>query len=159
MVKARVQLPAAELSPPTTGDGASPDPAEWTAWQRHQKLAPPFLPRWDLAQELSPCISAGEGHSASPTPRKPESPLTHSFHLAPRWPHVTLRPPQCPKWRLTIDLLQRKRTQEVNEGRFLLYAGLLEPPPEISAREREALKKTGAGNTIPSVSPGRMSTG
>lgn len=44
VINARVQLPAAELAPPATGDGASPDPAQRAPWQRHLKLAPLFLP-------------------------------------------------------------------------------------------------------------------
>lgn len=39
VINARVQLPAAELTPPATGDGASSDPTQRAAWQRHQKLA------------------------------------------------------------------------------------------------------------------------
>lgn len=39
VINARVQLPATELTPPATGNGASSDPAQWAAWPRQQKLA------------------------------------------------------------------------------------------------------------------------
>lgn len=57
VIKARVQLPAAELTPPATGDGASADPAQRAPWQRHQKLALLFLPVVGSGSRTPPCSS------------------------------------------------------------------------------------------------------
>jgi len=61
-INAGVQLPAAELAPPATGDGASPDPAQRAPWQRHHKLALPFLPMAGSGSRSPPPSSSSTAH-------------------------------------------------------------------------------------------------
>lgn len=124
-----VQLPAAELAPPATRDSAATDPAQRAAWGT-QGSAPQFP-----ATSPSPCalVAPRSPHLTPGAPQIHPAP-TESPHQRGRCCHHLPQRP-VPKPELTVDLLERDGTQEVNEGGFLLDAGFLVPPPEIPARK------------------------
>lgn len=65
---------------------------------------------------------------------------------------MPLAPPHAQSG-LTIDLLQRDGTQEVDEGRFLLNAGFLVPPLEVPAEKAGGVTAGRSQHCHPSSAP------